>query len=58
MILAAQIASVISILACLVLATRGGLIRRLGFSGVLKYGAIWGAIIIAVMTIVSFLGVR
>lgn len=54
----AMIVSVISIVACLFLATRGGVLQRLGAGGTLRYAAIWAAIIIVLVLVIRYSGVR
>lgn len=54
----AMIVSVISIIGWLALISRNSQVQRLGFPGFVKYAAIWGAIIIVVVLVIQYSGVR
>lgn len=54
----ALVVSVISIVACLVLALRGSGFRVLGATGVLRYAAIWAVIIVGLVLMIRLSGWR
>ncbi len=53
-----MIVSIISVIACLILVTRGAPFRNLGTSKTIQYAAIWGAIIIGLVLLIQVTGFR
>ncbi len=53
-----MIVSIVSVIACLILVTRGAPFRNLGASKAIRYAAIWAAIIIGLVLIIEVSGVR
>lgn len=52
------IVSIIAVIACLILATRGAPFRDLGMNKAIQYAAIWGAIIIGLVLVIQLTGFR
>ncbi|MCJ2177469.1 hypothetical protein [Novosphingobium album (ex Hu et al. 2023)] len=53
-----MIVSIISVIACLILVTRGAPFRNLGMSKTVQYAAIWAAIIIGLVLLIQVTGFR
>ena len=58
MSMTAMIVSIISVIACLILVTRGAPFRNLGMNGTVKLALIWGAIIIGLVLVIQLSGFR
>ncbi|WP_285021998.1 hypothetical protein [Novosphingobium sp. fls2-241-R2A-195] len=58
MTLTAMIVSMISIVGCLVLASRNPQIRGLGGGQALRLAAIWAAVIISLVLVIQWSGLR
>jgi hypothetical protein len=56
MIAGATIASIITVVACLFLVTRGSALRKLGTSGLIRLALIWGAIILGLTLLIEIIG--
>lgn len=52
------IVGVISVIGCLILATRSSSFRNLGLSRTLQYALIWAAIIIGLVVLIQVTGFR
>jgi uncharacterized protein (DUF2252 family) len=55
---AAMIVAVISVIASLVLVARSSALRRADAASLLRLGLIWGVIILALVLVISFTGLR
>ena len=53
-----MIVAVISVIASLVLVARSSALRRADAAGLLRLGLIWGAIILALVIVIRFTGLR
>ncbi len=58
MSMTATIVSMISVLACLVLVTRGAPFRGLGASRTARYALIWAVIIVGLVLVIQLSGLR
>lgn len=54
----AMIVSIISVIGCLILATRSSALRQLGTKRMVVYALMWGAIIVALVLVIEVAGLR